>query len=515
MLDRFKGKRPLLLLFLVLAVLLAHSSSLKNDFIWVDKFQIQDEFLIIHNLNEFGRAFTSQFYSGEAVSIQKGYYRPLVEISYTLDFIIWKKNPFGYHLTNITLHILNTLLVYGIALLLSRANRAAMISALIFGLHPLQVSAVGIIADRAGLLSGSFLLLSFCLYLKGHNKPALFSFIPALLAKEVAVVLPLLILLYEYIFSAQGRMRLLKAKSRVIASFFGILVAYLIWRLLFVGNIGFGIAPFWGRPYRVILTMFVVMADYLRLCILPINLSVSDSFRLYSSFRQPAVWGAFLFLAVIGITLYRFRAKRKLLFSAAWFFTLLIPVSNIISSAHFRAERFLYLPLAGLAFIFGVWASRLIEKRRAAAVVLLALCLWLAGATFLRNRFFSDDYTLFSKTVKENPHCFEARAILGNYYLEKNEYKEAIRQYEAIIHSGDDYIGYNNLFEVHNNLGVAYDSAGLCSEAIEQYLAAIKIKPDSPDAYHNLGLVYERLGRVAEAKKAFEQARKFDIIPGQ
>jgi len=133
--------------------------------------------------------------------------RPLQIISYMLDYKIWGFNPWGYHFTNIIIHIVNSLLIYILSLFFVKVRKEAFLTALLFVIHPINTNAVSYISGRADLLAGAFSFISLILFFKfldNHKNSvlilSLLSFIAAILSKEIALIVPLLLSIYVVIF---------------------------------------------------------------------------------------------------------------------------------------------------------------------------------------------------------------------------------------------------------------------------------------------------------------------------
>ncbi len=200
------NKTRVILFTLITALpVLAYLNSLGNAFVY-------DDYLTITN-NHFIRewryfpAFFNQKYfviSGELT------YRPIVTLSYFVEYALWQLNPWGYHLTNIIIHALNVYLVYCMAYRLFYNRPSAFISSIIFSIHPIFTEAVNAVSYREDLLSATFLLVAFILFLKSNRSAnrrnfiicyafSLCAYLFALLSKEMAITLPFLILAYDLI----------------------------------------------------------------------------------------------------------------------------------------------------------------------------------------------------------------------------------------------------------------------------------------------------------------------------
>ncbi|MBI5182115.1 MAG: tetratricopeptide repeat protein, partial [Nitrospirae bacterium] len=143
---------------------------------------------------------------------EQGLYRPLVTISYIFDYAIWGLNPKGFHLANLILHILTSIIVYLLALEILKNSWPSLIAALVFALHPVHTEAVTWVVGRAEVMAGLFYFLAFLLYIHSSTfnhstfQPSTFRlgsyifYFCALLSKEIAITLPILLFAYDYYF---------------------------------------------------------------------------------------------------------------------------------------------------------------------------------------------------------------------------------------------------------------------------------------------------------------------------
>src|SRR3989338_621725 len=192
---------PLVIVFLSILV---YSNTLWHGFAFDDvRHIVQNEF--IRKSQYLPSYVTSDFWKMANYSEKPPYYRPIFLLSLFADYKLWGLNPFGFHLTNILIHISTIMLLYTLALNLFQDKFIALISSLIFGLHPVHTEAVTFISARTHLLATLFSLLSVWGFInrrgsKGWFYISLLSFILALLSNEIAVILPLLIILVLYCF---------------------------------------------------------------------------------------------------------------------------------------------------------------------------------------------------------------------------------------------------------------------------------------------------------------------------
>ena len=213
-----------LILLLILVTFLVYAPSLKNGFVWDDFLVVTDNHFI-KSWKNFPLMFTRQYLTSPEdlpyltdrnIGSGEISYRPVVTLTYFVDYWIWKLNPFGYHLRNLVLHLINTVLLYWFCFLVLKKEKWAFWASLIFALHPIQAEAVAGISFREDLLAFLFFLSSLLLYIhqkkikRGSKRYAfyfgsLFSYFLAVFSKETALVLPLIVLLWDSFFDAGGK----------------------------------------------------------------------------------------------------------------------------------------------------------------------------------------------------------------------------------------------------------------------------------------------------------------------
>src|SRR4030067_2248657 len=215
--------RTLKILLIIPLPLIAFLNTLDNTFVYDDVFTITDNYFI-RDWGNFSAFFTDDYfkYSGEAT------FRPVVTFSYFIDYSLWHLNPAGFHLTNILLHAVNAVLVYLLVSAISRSHTASFLTSILFALHPILTEAVNGISYREDLLTTTFFLSSILLFvqsaivrLSAHDKVrnpqskindylyplSLFSYLLALCSKEMAITLPFIIFLLDWVFEDMQRVK--------------------------------------------------------------------------------------------------------------------------------------------------------------------------------------------------------------------------------------------------------------------------------------------------------------------
>ena len=486
-----------------------YSNSLFNGFVFDDKFQILQNPWIrdIKNLPEI---FTSSVWSFQRETVGTNYYRPLMHTIYMFIFYVFGLKPWGFHLINIVFHVFISVLVFIVTKrLLSHSSHSpatsllAFIAALLFATHPIHTEAVAWISALPDLSYTFFYLLSFYFYMKFKTEskwPYLFSLISfslATLCKEPALTLPIILIVYDYVFK-EDRARLL-ARFKIYIPYIFISLCYLGLRFYALG----GFAPKNRHvdmsAYEYFINVFPLFSQYLEKLLLPVDLNAYHLLNPISSILQPKGIFAVFITAVFIVLLVIARKKNKIIFFS--FFLIVIPLLPTlyipaIGETVF-AERYLYLPSSGfvilIAFILS-WANKNQSKLNLSLIMIAmsVIGLYFVG-TMNRNAVWRDNYSLYSDMVKKSPEAALPHYNLGNVYTEQGKIDEAINEYRMAVQLNP------NDAKAHNNLGLSYEHQGRINEALDEYQAALKLKPDNAIFHYNLGNMYAQQGKIDEA----------------
>jgi len=468
--------------------------------------------------------------------------RPVANVSFALNYYLGAYDPTGYHIFNIIVHFINGVLVYFLALSIFRqffnirmeqANQPipsptpqsvnpsirlmSLFAALIFTTHPVQTQSVTYIVQRMNTLAALFYLLSLLLYIhgrlgqKGWGRWALWaasllSWAMALGSKEIAVTLPFVVFLYEWYFFQNLSTSWLKRNVR-----------YLLFPLAIFALIAFiylGLDPFdriaavyEHRDFTMLertLTQFRVVIFYISLlfCPHPSRLNLLHHFTISHCLFDPVTTLlSFLLVAfLMGLAVCLARRKRLVSFCILWFFVHLVVESSIVG-LELVFEHRLYLPMFGLALVAAYLLFHLLSERRSWAVIIsLLIILSLGTTTYIRNRIWQDDMTLWSDVLSKNPQSARAHLNLGAALVTLGKLDDAIAHYREALRIKPYYV------RVHNNLGIALRDQGKLDEAITHYYTALKINPTYADAHNNLALALKDKGNLDEAISQYRKA---------
>ena len=466
-----------------------------------------------------------------ATALYASNWHPLTWFSHALDYALWSLNPHGHHLTSLILHGLNTSLVFMVmSMLLTRilpwsgTLLTAVITSLLFGLHPLRVESVVWVAERKDLLCGFFYLLSILLYLhylsslkqrrqRGGYIASLCFFFMALMSKPMAVSLPLALFLldwYPFKRLTSHPLNVLPLLIEKIPFFILSIASGIV--TLFAQEAGGALKTLTQLSLSLrVLNALRALVFYLWKIIVPIKLIPFYPIQVFS--RLEYLYYALLVLVITGFcVLMALRNKRLWLALWLYYVITLLPVLGIIQvGAQLTSDRYTYLPSLGPMLLTGIAVSWVWERasfgssgylmRRAVAVGVTSTVLVCVFLTRQQIGVWHNSETLWGRVNGVFPGLVqEGYFNLGVYYSDTGRVDEAIEQFKVAIRINPHYV------RAYNNLGIAYTKKGMLNEAIAVYRKALSIDPLHEKAHYNLGSVYLEQGRFDEAIHAFKNA---------
>jgi tetratricopeptide (TPR) repeat protein len=500
---------------LAAAVLLSFGLSLGGGFVWDDAPLIEEN-RRVQDPSALGEILTSSFWeTGDRHDRFRSFFRPAVSLSYAADFRVWGLRPFGFHLTNVLLHLGCCWLVYGIARGERLARSAALGAGLVFALHPVHVESVAWISGRTDLLCAAFMLGAFALWRGAAGRDGTFParrvvswalFALALFSKEMAATLPALVFLDAWRRAPDGgRARRACAAALPYAA---TLASYLLVRASVVGALGS--SAYALPPLAWLATALFVAARYLTLLLLPVGL---DAHHPYAPFEGLAAAPVLVAAAMIGLALWalgRAPARSPVRFWGSWTLISLLPVMTFGRFGDVvMADRFLYIPSVGLALLAGrgwdAWTRSGLAARgaRRAALVAASLVLAiLAGSTIRRSRVWRDDLTLFNDMLARSPHSALVRNNLGLALYEGGDLGRAEEEFRQAVELAPSYA------LAHNNLAAVLERTGRPDDALAHYREALRLAPRLSEAGANAGHLLVVLGRAEEGIRLLDELER-------
>jgi hypothetical protein len=542
-------KKRFFYLILCSLVVLVYLPTFSGEFIMDDKSFIENNSSIKEN-----QSLVSYFTQEDGATEtwegdveHTGYYRPLINLTYRIDYMLWGMNPIGFRTSNVILHILSCLFLYNIIIVLVNDRKAAFLATIIFALHPVNTEPVSWIAARNNIMVTLTVLASFYFFIRGWDKKELFAlilsvlfFAAAVFSKEFGLMALPVFFLYQIMVSK--RKEAFFKKARIYVPYLMVVIIYFILRKSVTSLLlpPFDVNDLLARIYYV---PYIILYN-LNCILFPQGLH-SFIVSYPSSFFD---WQVLLSIAVIfflGPVLWFKRESRMLVFSILAFLVVVFPVLNVIptKAVTLISMRWLYLPMA--LFMIGVaWIIQKVPKRRETLtiVILCVITLYFGVYSHILNRsLWHDEETFFHQEVVNFENYFYADG-LAELLFDKQNYKAAEKYYlikmdtyprhhEASVHinyasllvgSGRieeaefylDRSGYMKMSQSEkgewlNNMGVVLTNKGNYEEGKEHFLKALEINPEYAEVYNNLGVAFARLGRMDKAVESFKKALTF------
>jgi tetratricopeptide (TPR) repeat protein len=483
-------------------------------------------------------------------SFSVGNYHPFTLLVYLLEYTCFGHDPVPYHLTNVLLHLVNTLLVFRLAERLSGKRVTAIVVALLFAIHPMHVESVAWASELKDVLYAVFYLSALLYYMRylasGFRTKfyigTLLFFLASLFSKSAAVTLPVLLVAIDLY---KGR--------RVNAKSLTEKIPFLLLSVLFgIINIvsqhadkAFTNLSATYNPFNRIVLVASSVAFYIIKAIAPFSLSAMHFFpRLHNNMLPGQYYTSLAFLLFVGILLavaWCSPWRKDVLFGSVFFLiTISVMLQIVAVGSMLTAERYTYLPYLGLFYILGQWVSTIdFDKHRKLITGIGALVVIILSAqTWARIGVWKNDATLYTdirekepKTSKDMAHGFSLRAdkekTTGDFKSALGDYNQALLldtgSYEALCNRGyahrmtgdlpaafDDF---NNAISMHpefadayNNRGGIYYAQNNIQAAIRDFSKAIEIKPFYVEAYTNRGWAYFGLNDVTSALNDYNKA---------
>ena len=534
----FALKDWLFVIALIAAVFLVYQPVWHAGFIWDD-----DTFLVNNPLIKLSNGLYQFWFTTKAPD-----FFPMTSTTLWLEWRLWGMNPLGYHIVNVLLHALSTVLIWRVLTHLRMPG--AWLAAALFAVHPVNVESVAWITERKNTLAMLFYVMSILFYLRFEDTDrwrwygmALGSFVLSLLSKTAVVPLPIVLLGLAW----WQRDRVSSRDVKLTLPFFGIAVLL-------------GLITVWFQSHNAIASE-MVRADslwsrlagagwavwfYLYKALLPVNLIfVYPKWQIDATKLLSYVPGLMV-LAWAAVFL-RFRKGwgKAWLFGLGYFVVMLLPVLGFRDIYFMRyslvADHWQYFSIIGPIGLIAAgitWASDRLKKRNVFLVpVFSAILLLVLGVlTWRQTCNYSDVETIWNMTIARNPACLMAYNNRGVIYKDLGNYRQAIEDFnKAIEIKSDNAVAYYNrgnvytdlgnyrqaiaelnraieinpgYAEAYSNRGNAYGGLGNYKQAIEDYDRAIEIKPGYTDAYFNRGLGYlnqgDNISGCRDARKACE-----------
>lgn len=421
-----------------------------------------------------------QFFSTPLLGAERDYYRPLLTLSFMVDSILGEGKPFYYHLTNILLHAICSILVFILLQKFSISRSKAFLFSLVFAIHPIFVFNVAWIPGRNDILMTIFLILSMLFFLDYHKKGKLIWFIIhlvtmslALLTKETSVLIPVVALLYAIFFPFNKKYKYF--------------ITILSWIVL-TGS--------WFYLRSLVLSDILGISDILSWKTL-VNILQSNVIAAGKIFVPVFITGKFpLWIGIISILLLlvstffmKIERIKLVLYGIGWF------ILCITLPAAFKGEFndwWLYAAMIGVFILIGQLKVAFRNEYIPLFLIMILVGIFVV-LTIHRNEIFKDEISFANYYLRSNPDNPTSLYFRGVSHAKNKNHKAAIRDLTKVLELKP---GYTNAYY---NRAVNYFRLKEFRKSIEDLNYVLKNSPPVPEDYYIRGISYFYIGEFQKA----------------
>lgn len=524
--DRLSVRNRILLLtglclMIALILFVSYYPALSSNAICFD----DDQYIVKNRLvqNPGWSSLEQVFTEVSRPSTVEGYYQPLTMTSLMLDYAMGgRANDLTlFHLHGLLLHVFNTLLIVILIYLLFKKVSAAVLTGLVFGIHPMTVETITWVGERKTLLAAFFSFIALIFYVlyinrskKGLYWAALAAYFLALLSKPTCVLLPVVFLLLDVWPLKRFNRNVFKEKI----PFFALMIVSSVITYVSQSNSG-GTGTY--SIYSTFLMICHNIVFYLNKMLWPVNLSsrytFPQPFELTNTTVLIGVMGTVILAALLILSL-----KKTKAFTIGWmiFFVAILPTMGVVQfTGVIAADKYAYLPSIGFLILFAWLLCKgidYIEKNKSiikpVSIGILTVFILLFAAEIWGTRSYIADWkdseTLYRHMLSLRPKDYLLHLNMGSVLVSQKRIEEGVQQYQESIKLQPKEP------KTYNSLGIAYMSKGMIKEAVDQFNKAIELNPGFFEAYSNLGSALASQKDFDAALLAFNKALKInDKIP--
>jgi len=509
---------------LVLAVVtfLAYWPSLKSDFVYDARTEILQEGFIT-SISNLPAVLSLKVLSMNLLLAQ----RPGQLLYLMLIAAVCGKEPFGYHLCSNLLHAANAALLFLLLRRLMatelgplqggnviRSQLAAAVVTLIFALHPLSVESAAEVSYSSSLLVTFFTLLALLAAISFRpgnprvrmlaGSAGVFCAFAAVTCKESGVTVAALLIVYWFLFRREEAR---KPWFLFLGAAMAVTVLFLVARFHYAVPASQSAEYLGGSFGQVFVTQPGLWVFMMGKLLWPTHLSAD---YILINLGNPSLPVALAILIPVVLLQGWLALKSRMgALGVAIYWLGLATVSNFVPLFSPLADRFYYLPLAGVSMQLLALFLMALTSRRGFWMALTPFIIALLPLTLLtldREKVFSSESTLWNDTAQVSPLSLAAHSNLGGVALHEGRLDEALAQYQKVLEIQP------NSAKAHYNLGVVLSKRGQIYEAIDQYQKALEIDPNDAKAHDDMGIAFLHLRRMDEAIVEFRKA--LEIAPG-
>ena len=460
----------------------------------------------------------------EKVGIQNIFNRSVLLLSFAINQKIGKLEVFGYHLLNIIIHILSTILWFFLVKEFIQIDlfgkrflkkQLPLLCSVFHLVNPLNIQAITYISSRSSLLATFFYLLAFYIFTqtlklarentsKVRVSISIFFFLIILFlgigTKEIVASFPLMAIVYLWLATPIRERKSLIPK---IISIFSLLIVFLTYRFFQQGSLfSLKADPTSGdisRLFYFLSQLKVITGYYLLKLLAPFNLNFEPDIWFYKSGLHWDWLIGLIILLLVGTIIYR-QKSNLVKFGALWFFITLLPTSSFIPLKQLATEHRTYLPGLGFSLVLG-WVFLNFKSYQLIPKILFIIFIFLNSTlTVNRSLDFRSEISLWEDTAKKSPRKALVHNNLATAYIGANQFDKAKISLEAALTINPLQI------DPHVNLGHIAGHQKDWKKAIEKFDLGIALGTKKADTFYYSGFARNNLGKYEEAIPYFKKA---------
>lgn len=521
--------RHLILLILILAPVAIYAPVAGHNFVFLDDFHY------VVNNPHVNTGLTQENVRWAITATEAANWHPLTWWSHQIDVELFGLRPGPHHLVNLALHVFNTVLLFLVLNGMTGLQWPAAFASLLFAIHPLHVESVAWIAERKDLLSTLFGFLALGAYMRYARSPSARRYLAVagllalgLTAKPMLVTLPCLLLLLD--FWPLGRMgKGWGAIPRLVLEKIPLLLLSVASSTMTIAaqNVAGSVRNFQDYPLDLrVGNALVALCTYISKTIWPVRLAAFYPHPGETLPGSQVIVCGIALAAMTALVIVVRRSRPELFVGWFWFCGMMVPVLGIVQVGdQAMADRYTYFPLVGLFLVLSFGIPSLFRRRGRVMfpVAAVAVAVVLSIVAFRQVGFWRDSVSLFEHAIEVTPGGnWLAHNNLGTVLLEQGRPDEALNHYmEAMRLAPQSLEVYENLRtfmsrergrypEGYSALGYFYVRLGMHREALEAYREAVRLLPNYAEARYNLGVSCLEVGDLTGAREAYERLRLQD-----
>lgn len=526
----FKSSKLLQIALIIVTCTVIYLPILQNAFVF------DDEEIILAWKTPKSFQNMGKFLEGEAPPRHEGTFRPARIFTFAVDYKLWGENPVGYHIQALLMNAICAALVYLIVATITRKSLTAFVTALLFSIHPMHTEGVTFMTASVDVMGLMYGFAAFYFYITTkrersvrHWLSLIFTFL-AIFTYEITLILPVLMVVYDFLFLYEGDIKKWSLKSLRSSMYHWAFIGYYVLLRILLSFKSKAIStPYWAGSFG--LTMLLsskFFVYYFTLLAFPLNLSLYhevahgiNTFGISHGaladlpfldiYNISAIIIFFVSFFVVSKT---YRSRPLIAFAILWFYICMAPVAGFFPIHAIFGERYTFFASFGFCLLIGTLITAAPPKNSKfsklaphiqTAFFFLLIFMYIGG-TVTRNNDWRDGVTLWSEVTRSAPNAAVGWSNLGLEYHKRGLKDQEFEAYKKGIQVEPGFGG------THNNIANVYMQRGNYEKAVEEFRLALKYEPGNQVFAFNLKSAMKTRDDYALSPKEQEARKKAEPV---